>query len=303
MPTLFDNSWSALLRPGDATNFFLERCLRPFQSEAPAYSAVNAWWMAEICRVLYRRGPDEIGPLAHPVTRGHILRKVKLKEVRFIDKGTAHCALILSEIDPDRPFAILAFRGTTGFETWLSNLNTFQVPWMGEGLVHGGFKKEFYKLWYEVEDLLSELRCPVFYTGHSLGGALAVMAASLAPPRAVYTFGAPKAGDAVFANSLQRIRIYRLINNRDIVPTVPPSQIPFDFCHCGELLSFFNKNGHPKEAPSQPEESPSFPGALRQVTSQLRRRLLDPPDFLIDHAPVNYTAHLTEELLKTNEDV
>ena len=302
MPTLFDNSWNALLRPGDASNFFLDRYLRPFQPEATAYSPVNAWWMAEICRVLYRRGPDEIGRLANPVTRVHILKKAKLKEVRFIDKGTAHCSLILSKIDPDSPFAVLAFRGTTGFETWLSNLNTFQVPWMGDGLVHSGFKKEFYKLWSEVEDLLSELRCPVFYTGHSLGGALAVMAASLMPPRAVYTFGAPKAGDAVFANSLRRIRIYRLINNRDIVPTVPPSQIPFDFCHCGELLSFFHTNGHSQGELSQAQELPNFPAALRQVTSQLRRRLLDPPDFLIDHAPVNYTAHLAEELLKPDEN-
>jgi triacylglycerol lipase len=301
MLTLFDKNWSALLRPGDANNFFHSRRLTPFLSEQTEYSPVNAWWLSEISRLLYRRGPEEIGPLADPVTRHHFLEKVKLKEIRFIDKGTAHCALLLSENRRGRPFAVLAFRGTTCFETWLSNLNTVQTDWIGEGLVHSGFKNEFKKLWEEAADILSGIRCPIFYTGHSLGGALAILAASLRPPRAVYTFGSPKVGDSVFANSLRDIPIYRLINNRDIVPTVPPSRIPFDFCHCGKLLNFFHNNGNLQEDASEYEDEPSFPATFRQVTNRWRRRFLDPPEFLIDHAPVNYTAHLAEALLKAEE--
>lgn len=301
MPDWFDNRWSALLKPGDASNFFQIGPIKPFQPEATGYSPVNAWWLSEICRLLYRRGPDEIGLLANPITRNHILQGVKLKEIRFCDHGTAHCALILSENHPKSPFAILAFRGTAGLETWLSNLNTIQVPWIGEGLVHRGFKNEFNKLWDEVNGILSKLRRPVFYAGHSLGGALAILTASLRPPRAVYTFGSPKVGDAVFAHSLLDTRIFRLINNRDIVPTVPPSQIPFDFCHVGDMFCFGRQNGHPEANPEELEDEPVPPNGFRGITQQIRRRLMDPPDFLIDHAPVNYTAHLAEEILKPDQ--
>jgi predicted lipase len=171
---------------------------------------------------------------------------------------------------------VLVFRGTSGFEGWFSNLNALQSPWSEGGMVHTGFRNDFSKLWEDIRPALSERNTPVFYTGHSLGGAFATLAASKRKPDAVYTFGSPRVGDAVFAESVKDISICRIVNNRDIVATVPPSVIPFDFCHTGKLRLLVSANGSGHYKPSKI------------------------PAFLADHAPINYTARIEASHLATS---
>src|SRR5213079_949071 len=66
---------------------------------------------------------------------------------------------------------------------------------------------------------------PLFLTGHSMGGALAVLTACrLAkmgrPPVAIYTFGAPRVGDRNFCAGYS-LPTYRIINGLDLVPEMP----------------------------------------------------------------------------------
>ena len=85
---------------------------------------------------------------------------------------------------------------------------------------------------------------PLFVTGHSLGGALAIIAAERIrrelkiEASAVYTFGAPRVGSAAFAGSYNAYglgdRSYRLIHGLDIVPTLPPSRLGFR--HVGRMI-------------------------------------------------------------------
>jgi triacylglycerol lipase len=69
---------------------------------------------------------------------------------------------------------------------------------------------------------------PLYIAGHSLGGALAVLAAAdlAAGGRrpVVYTFGAPRAGDPRFACRYGRLvpESYRVANPHDIVTRLPP---------------------------------------------------------------------------------
>ena len=61
--------------------------------------------------------------------------------------------------------------------------------------------------------------------GHSLGGALAVVATwyqSSARLAACYTFGAPRVGDHGLIDRF-RTPIYRIVNGPDPAPFVPPS--------------------------------------------------------------------------------
>lgn len=78
---------------------------------------------------------------------------------------------------------------------------------------------------------------PVVFTGHSLGGAVASMLSLFAiaptakraaplPPSAdvhLYTFGQPRSGDYLFAQSVDRFvaSAYRIVHNRDEVPLIP----------------------------------------------------------------------------------
>jgi hypothetical protein len=86
----------------------------------------------------------------------------------------------------------------------------------------------------------------VFITGHSLGGALAILCAlefcrELLPVSGVYTFGQPRVGNAAFANlfdatftpggcNLKDIT-FRMVNQNDIVPRTPGWLLGYR--HCG----------------------------------------------------------------------
>ena len=72
----------------------------------------------------------------------------------------------------------------------------------------------------------------MWFTGHSLGGALAMLAGArmyLEEPRlaadGVYTYGQPRTCDGKLAkayNKGYRDRMYRFVNNNDVVPQLPP---------------------------------------------------------------------------------
>lgn len=72
---------------------------------------------------------------------------------------------------------------------------------------------------------------PLFFTGHSLGGALAMISAMRTRDArlrvtAVYTFGGARAGDQRFFDSYGpdlRSCTFRLVHGKDIVASVPPS--------------------------------------------------------------------------------
>ncbi len=273
-----DTSWNALLRPWISNRYFDSPCPCPFETDAPDCSIVNAWWLCELSRLIYRQGPDETGDEAQLPVRSEILKSVGMREIETFSRGNNHCALVESRDMASPPFAVLVFRGTCGFEGWLSNLKAIQTCWPGGGSVHSGFKADFLRLWQKIESILCNIDVPLYFTGHSLGGALAILAASLFPAEAVYTFGAPKTGDAVFAESLKNARIYRFENDRDIITTVPPSAIPFDFCHVGIPICLKDDIRPGLET-----------GGVRGLT--------DPPEFLSDHAPVNYTIRLENGLL------
>ncbi|KXZ49775.1 hypothetical protein GPECTOR_19g226 [Gonium pectorale] len=83
----------------------------------------------------------------------------------------------------------------------------------------------------------------VLLTGHSLGGALATLAAyELAKEKkdhgrlfdiSLYTYGAPRVGNQAFAEDFDaRVTdAWRMVNPKDVVPRVPP--VSARYCHCG----------------------------------------------------------------------
>ncbi|MFP5289147.1 MAG: alpha/beta fold hydrolase [Thermoanaerobaculia bacterium] len=64
---------------------------------------------------------------------------------------------------------------------------------------------------------------PLWLTGHSLGGAVAVLTASRLEKRVqgVYVYGAPRVGDADFGGEIDE-RIVCFVQGRDPVANVPP---------------------------------------------------------------------------------
>jgi triacylglycerol lipase len=137
----------------------------------------------------------------------------------------------------------VAFRGTEPLNlgNWLAD---FKYPQrrLGPdiaGLVHGGFARALDEILQPTLDAIAEVgrdrASRLYITGHSLGGALAVLAAAVLQFQAgrnvtaVYTYGQPRVGDQPFSSAYDAALgdvTFRFVNNLDIVPHVPPVRLP-----------------------------------------------------------------------------
>jgi triacylglycerol lipase len=142
--------------------------------------------------------------------------------------------------------------------------------------------------------------CRIWLTGHSLGGALASLTAVRLGGRAsgLYTFGAPRIGDAVFAarvGSLLKEASMRYVNDRDVVTHVPPEQFahPHRYTHA-DHLRWIGPGGQVRTRPALS----SMPDVFRPASSLLEAVNVSPeglfdslPDSLVDHTPLYYALH------------
>ena len=134
----------------------------------------------------------------------------------------------------DPGMTVIVFRGPTNVRDWLKNadIRTAQVqnPKPGKDDIVGSFHRGFHDNYLSVQDeikkrLAGNEKMPLYITGHSLGGALAVVATwyqSTQRLAACYTFGAPRVGDQRLMG-LFKTPIYRIVNAADPVPFAPPS--------------------------------------------------------------------------------
>ena len=112
------------------------------------------------------------------------------------------------------------------------------------GKVHGGFQQEVNDLWMDVlaeiehNDQL-KVRKDVYMTGHSLGAAMATIAATRYQPHELFTFGSPRVGGKHFVKNIKCPHL-RFMNNNDIVCRIPPAWLGFR--HHGEMI-YFNRFG------------------------------------------------------------
>jgi hypothetical protein len=159
----------------------------------------------------------------------------RLQTCVFLEMSETQCFVAST---PDAVF--VAFRGTAGVRDWIADLNVGVVrrPY---GTIHRGFHFAYQDIRPQLEQVLAKIgNRRLLLTGHSLGAALATIAAcELSEPFRVahlYTFGQPRVGWVDFRNSFnQRYGnvLYRFVNNDDIVTRIPPG-----FQHVGRLFHF-----------------------------------------------------------------
>jgi triacylglycerol lipase len=130
---------------------------------------------------------------------------------------------------PARTFVV--FRGTRSIEDWLANASvpTVSHPWGG---VHQGFDRVYRQCSARIQAAVGQVAgasTRVVVTGHSLGGALATLAAAdlvvsgVAPAVELYSYASPRVGDLGFAANFNPAipGAWRIANSEDIVTTVP----------------------------------------------------------------------------------
>ncbi len=174
---------------------------------------------------------------------------------------------------------VVAFRGTEkptaieGLKDWLltNAMNLLVVPEgrLGTDLAaagvgarfHQGFVEAIAEIWpavlSAVEGELAKADRPVWVTGHSLGGALALFAAWLLTRKMinvhqVYTFGAPMIGNQVAIDAFNREfkgKLFRYTNQPDPVPRLPMySLLANEFVHCEEERQLDTGAGNPTDS-------------------------------------------------------
>ena len=139
--------------------------------------------------------------------------------VEFFDIDGAQAYLLKDMND----IHVLSFRGTevTQKSDILADLKAGKNIEACGGKVHVGFKGEINKVWPAIEKAIANIDT-LYLTGHSLGAAMATIAASRMQSKvtALITFGSPRVGNQEFVSSLN-VTHYRVQNNCDDVTKVP----------------------------------------------------------------------------------
>lgn len=177
--------------------------------------------------------------------------------------------------------ALIAFRGTESLGDWIGNLQVIpeRRPF---GLVHSGFMAAYRLVDADVRVALSQNigNRKLWLTGHSLGGALATIAAAelhgAANVAGIHTYGQPRLGDAMmrtFYNANYQDRLWRFVNDRDLVTRVPPG-----YEHAGRLVHF-DEDGNVKvpvtEAAAVTAEPPPYTEAqYEELRAEIRKHQL-----------------------------
>ncbi|MEZ5943442.1 MAG: lipase family protein [Planctomycetaceae bacterium] len=150
---------------------------------------------------------------------------------------------------------VIVFRGTDDKKDWLANLNV-QATQTEDGEVHQGFHTAYQGLRSQIVTILEEEQPNrIWITGHSLGGALALLCANdlLKDPNrniaGLVTMGQPSVVRGSFATNLDDKllgRYARYVHASDVVARIPPN-----YQHIGSLV-WFSPDGIKRSRPKRP---------------------------------------------------
>ncbi|MEL6525455.1 MAG: lipase family protein [Chloroflexota bacterium] len=141
----------------------------------------------------------------------------------------------------DDSHGVVVLRGTMNMQEWLNNLNYRLVPFdflnADYGEIHNGFRDIYKGLRGQIREQVEafDTDTPLYFVGHSLGAAVAQLAALdvviRQPERSaevqVYGFAPPRVGNNAYATAYnERIETsYRVINVCDVVPFLPSERV------------------------------------------------------------------------------
>ena len=202
-----------------------------FSARAGDFSVRNSRFLAELSLAAYETNETRLAA---------DLKHLDVAGCRFVESSETDTQALVAST---RQAIVVAFRGTepTKLKDLLTDVELCMVA--GPlGKVHEGFWEALESVWVPMQRAIGELQDgqrTIWFTGHSLGGALAQLAvARLMQTRkrvqGLYTYGSPRCGDIQFAKEFERHAgsiTFRLVNEADLIPDAAPTFLGFE--HCG----------------------------------------------------------------------
>ncbi len=131
----------------------------------------------------------------------------------------------------DADLLYLAFRGTEADNPidWIADAKFAPILGVYGTSVHSGFREALDEVWDEIAPVVAAAGKPAVITGHSLGAALATLAAARLDDAghrvaALHTYGQPRTGHRDFSEAFESKLgdvSYRFINHIDLVTRIP----------------------------------------------------------------------------------
>jgi len=191
-----------------------------------SFNQTDALLLAKISKAMYRTD-DSFGNY--------------FSDGRFIQNEWTRCvAGFVEEIDK----LVIAFRGSSTLNEWISNCDSSP----SFGLAHSGFISTCDTIWVAFNDYIGRLvkqhrGKQIIFTGHSRGGALAVLMAIYAenadlPVDKIYTFGSPRV-ISEFTSVQRNLKHFRVENKQDPVSVLPWC---YQYKHTGKLVLLSNSS-------------------------------------------------------------
>jgi triacylglycerol lipase len=254
-----------------------------FDPAATRHHAGNAMWLADLAQLVYLR-------------QGFVERQLRrwgFDSVSWIEQRDkdVDTQAVVAACDSH---GVVAFRGTRGGTDILTDLKfrkkDFHPGPTGSptGRVHRGFLRALDGVWGAVDEAVGRLSDarpgrPLFVCGHSLGAALATLAARRLVGHGrdvagVYVYGSPRVGNDDFRDDYDRVlraRTFLHVNGDDVVTRVPPRWLGFQ--HVAGESRRFEASGHaftvrPHDADDDGPQDGSDDG-LRRDMDRLRESL------------------------------
>jgi pimeloyl-ACP methyl ester carboxylesterase len=247
---------------------------------------VNGWWLAELSLLEYVR---------EPAFKSAVLERAGLSGGRYFDVRATNTQCLVAQGDAA---VLVVFRGTE-LGSLRDLLTDAAVVWRrepGGGRIHQGFSDALDSLWPQLRAYLDEVGQgrAIWLAGHSLGGALATLAAHRLGDAAtgLVTFGCPRVGNEEFAGRFA-CPAWRVVNNNDLVARIPP----WPYVAVGALC-YLDRNGRLHlDADERLRRDDRWQGHLQHARGVMARWADGDFDVvfnddLYDHAPIHYVRWL-----------
>ena len=234
--------------------------LTDLPTKRAAYSDRTALEMAKLSRIVYTNFNSEEGKEIKKELNDigfELVDTVSYKDTQAIIALRKENAKNNDNDSKKYKFAVVCFRGTeiSSYRDWTTSFDVKLIKIQDPkdkkaviGHMHKGYHLAYQpikgtvkgienanavngpvkgSIAYKIDEILGQKvdeNLPIYLTGHSMGGAIAVVATwymKMQRLAACYTFGAPKIGDIGLLGRF-RTPIYRVVNGRDPIPNYPP---------------------------------------------------------------------------------